>query len=154
MVGGSTSLLNWSDPGSVMNFTYTIRMNQEGNIELPAATINYTDVEYRGMIRAKNMSNRPIISVINPNKSTPTPTEIPKPTETVGLALAGPQQTSVPEETLTQKIIHALESLIPDQKAQNLSQATPEPTPTPITPGFNGIIAVLILVFAASRRRR
>ncbi|MCZ7356304.1 MAG: hypothetical protein O8C66_11030 [Candidatus Methanoperedens sp.] len=152
MVGGPTSLLNWSDPDSVMNFTYTIRMNQEGNIELPAAVINYTEVEYRGLLRAKNMSNRPIVSVMNPNKSTPTPTETPKPAETV--ALAGPQQTTVPEETLTQKIIHSLESLIPGAKSKNSSQGTPEPTPTPITPGFNGIIAVLVLVFAASRRRR
>jgi hypothetical protein len=76
---GTMSLKNWSDAGSVHNFRYTMIMDKEGNIELPAAVGNYTDVEYKGMVRSATSSDKLVITVIDPKKVTPTPipTQIP-----------------------------------------------------------------------------
>lgn len=63
--GGVTSLENFLDPGSVQEFNYTIRMNNEGKIELPVATGNYTDIAYRGIIKGFMSSGMVIINVTN-----------------------------------------------------------------------------------------
>ncbi len=124
-VGGSTALAStYLELNTPQKFSYTIRMDTEGKITLPPATANYTSFEYRGTTRSVLSSERPVITVIDPNKITPTPTEIPT-------SLGTPQST--PQETTA-------------------TTKTPEPTPTRVAPGFEFVLAV-ILIYAAYRLR-
>lgn len=123
IVHGSISLTGWSDPDSVQEFNYTIRMNREGEALLPAAILNYTNVEYKGTTRSVLSSDRPTITVIDPSK-TPPAQKAP-----MGVAAAAPPDIQDPEN------------------AQ-------EPSPTPIAPGFDIALAIIVLVFAAACRRR
>ncbi len=133
LVSGATSQLNWSEANSIWGFTYTIRMNKEGTVELPAAVANYTDVEYRGMTRAIKNSPKPVITVVDPTRP------LPISNSTAGApAVAG--QAAVPGQTVTSS-----GDIAPTQ--------TPEPTP-PITPGFNSIVALIVMILAAGCLRR
>lgn len=128
LVSGSTSLASTPlELNTPQVFSYTIRMDKEGEIKLPAAIANYTGIEYKGTTRSVLSSESPVITVIDPSKITPTP--IPTTTET-------PAPT--PQENT----------------ATPLSTNTPEPTPTPIAPGFEIVLAVVVLIFAAVYRRR
>lgn len=155
LVGGQTSIPQMYLELNTPNKTnYTIRINKEGEFQLPAAIANYTSVEYRGITKAVLSSERPVITVIAPSRITPAPA----PTLTENPAPA-PQETTAPpeetEESFSQKIIRALKKLIPQENSENPSPtATPEPTPTPITPGFDIVFAVIVLIFAAVHRRR
>jgi len=82
---GVLSIANWSEPGSVQGFSYTILMSKEGKIELPSVVSNYTDVEYKGTVRVAISSDRPTITVIDPKKVTPllTPENTPTPEATI-----------------------------------------------------------------------
>lgn len=158
LVSGSTSLPStFLELKSPQGFSYTIRMNREGEIELPAAVANYTGIEYRGTTRSVLSSERPVITVVDPSKIKPTPKDTPNATENVSATQTTPQETIVPKETgesFSQKIIRALKSLIPQETEVNPSPTgTPEPTPTPITPGFEFVLAVIVLIFAVLRRR-
>ena len=127
LVSGMTSLENYSEPGTVMGFSYIIRMNSEGVFELPAAVANYTDIKYAGTTRAVKNSDRPVITVVDPSKVTPVPT----PVETQ-------KQDGNPSST--------------QEGNENDPSDTPEPTP-PITPGFDIVLALIVLILAAIRRR-
>lgn len=159
LVSGSTNLPStFLELNAPQGFSYTIRMNQEGNITLPAAVANYTGVEYRGTTRAVLSSERPVITVIDPSKITPTPTETPNQTETptptpTVTASPTPETTPAPQETpsFTQKVIRKVKELF-----QQDSTVAPTPTATPeqyVTPGFNSVSAVIVLLFIAFRRR-
>lgn len=132
LVSGSTELKStFLELNTPQTFSYTIRMDREGEIELPAAVANYTNIEYRGVTRSVLSSEKPVITVIDPSKITPTPTptiqeENPEPT---------PQETTPPPPTET-------------------PAPTPSPTPTYITPGFEVLLAIIVLIFAAVYRRR
>jgi hypothetical protein len=101
-------------------------MNKEGEYKLPPAVANYTGIEYRGTTRSVLSSDSPVITVVDPSKVTPAPTG----TQGTGSS-THPASTSDPSVT-----------------------NNPEPTPTPITPGFDIFLAVIMLVFAAAFRRR
>lgn len=130
LVSGPTSIppifLELNAPNGT---SYIIRMNREGTVELPAAVANYTGVEYRGTTRSVLSSQRPVISVIDPSKITPGPTETQ--------ALTG---TAAP---ITQETTEATSPT-----------DTPEPTPTPITPGFDIVLGVIMLIFTAACGRK
>ncbi len=110
LAGGVTSITNWSDPDTVLGFSYTIRMNSAGKVELPATIANYTNVEYKGTTRAVLSSDKPIITVTDPSK--------------VSLA------------------------------SNNVPTPNPTPNPTIVIPGFNGILALVTLLFAAGYRHK
>lgn len=131
LVSGTTSLdSTLLDLNSPRTFSYTIKMDTEGEIMLPPAVANFTDIEYRGATRAAKISDRPVITVVDVSKITPTPTETP-----------------VPEQTTAQAT--------PVEIAPGPAPAeTPEPTPTPITPGFDIALAVVVLIIAAVLRQR
>ncbi len=130
LVSGQTSLASTPlELNTPQVFSYTVRMDKEGEIKLPAAVANYTGIEYRGTTRSVLSSEMPLITVIDPSKITPTPTETPSPAETAPPAPA--ETTAAPPPT-----------------------NTPEPTPTPITPGFEIAFTIIVLIFAAVRRRR
>ncbi|MFZ3059747.1 MAG: hypothetical protein WA102_08400 [Candidatus Methanoperedens sp.] len=131
LVSGTTSLdSTLLDLNSPMTFGYTIRMNTEGEIVLPPAVANFTDIEYRGATRAAKTSDRLVITVIDISKITPVPTETP-----------------VPEQTTAQTT--------PEETAPGTAPTeTPEPTPTPTTPGFDIVFAVVVLIIAAVLRQR
>ncbi len=160
LVSGSTSLASTSlDLNIPQVLNYTIRMDMEGEIKLPAAIANYTGIEYKGTTRSVLSSERPLITVIDPSRITPAPTETPTATGAVSPTQTMPQETTAPpeetEEPYSQKIIRALKKLIPQENTVNASPtATPEPTPTPITPGFDIVFAVIVLIFAAVHRRK
>ena len=158
LVSGSTSLEPlFLDLNKPHMFSYTIRMDREGEIKLPAAVANYTSIEYRGKIPSVLSSERPVITVIDPAKITPVPTETPVVTETASLTPTAAQETApqpeVTEESYSQKIIRKLKALLP-QEETNSSTVPPEPTPTPITPAFDAVFAIIVLIFTAIHRRR
>lgn len=129
LVSGSTELESaFLELNTPQTFSYTIRMDREGEIELPAAVANYTDIEYRGVTRSVLSSEKPVITVTDPSKITPIPTiqeETPE---------QAPQETTpLPTET---------------------PAPTPAPTPTYITPGFEVLLAIIVLIYAAVYRRR
>ena len=130
-VNGSTSLEPiFLELNTINGFNYTIRINTWDNIELPAAIANYTGVDYRGITRSAIRSERPVITVINLSRSTSNST----PTMT-------PNVPEIPSGAAT--------------ASQAASQATPsEPAPTPITPGFNAIFGIAVLIFAAALMRK
>lgn len=111
LVSGQISLApTFLELNTPQGFSYTIRMNKKGKVELPAAVLNYTGVEYRGATRAILGSEKPVITVLGPGdislSSNPVPAD------------------------------------------------TPEPGPTIVMPGFSGILAVAMLLFAIALRRR
>lgn len=134
LVSGQTSIpsifLELNTPNGT---SYIIRMNREGTIELPAAVANYTGVEYRGTTRSVLSSDRPVITVVDPSKITPTPTVNPNSTGTQDSPGGSPQT--------------------PEEGAASPAE-TPEPTPTPITPGFGVVFAIIVLILITVYRRR
>jgi hypothetical protein len=91
---------------------------------------NFSDIEYRGTTKASNISDRPLITVIDKSKVTPLPTGTTVLNQTTA-------QTT-PEETTSSP----------------MSTGTPEPTPALITPGFDIALAVVVLIIAAVLRQR
>jgi len=136
LVSGQLSNLNFSEPSNKWGFSYIIRMNKEGDYELPAAIANYTNVEYRGTVRDVKSSERPIIKVVDPSKPRPVLNST-SPQTTGGTSPSQGTPRTNPQGT-------------PDASATS----TPEPTPTPITPGFDSAIAVIVLIFAAGFMRK
>ncbi|MBU4492162.1 MAG: DUF11 domain-containing protein [Euryarchaeota archaeon] len=127
LVNGSTSLAStFLELNTPRVFNYTIRMNEEGEIKLPAAVANYTGVEYKGITRSASNSERPVVTVVDPSRIPPTVVET---------------QTTTPTQITSQETTAAPTN-------------TSEPTPTPITPGFDIVFAVIVLIFAAVHRRR
>jgi len=71
LVSGSTTLDSiFLEVDKPQGFSYIIRQNTEGTIELPAAMAEYMNVEYRGTVRSALSSDRPVITVIDPYKIT------------------------------------------------------------------------------------
>jgi len=134
LVTGQLSQLNFSEPSKQWGFSYIIRINKEGDYELPSAIANYTNVEYRGFVRDVKSSDKPVIKVIDPSKPRPVSNE----TASQGTGGTSPSQGN------------------PGVNSQGTpgATATPEPTPTPITPGFEFVFAVIILIFAAGFMRK
>ncbi|CAG0976412.1 MAG: hypothetical protein OIN86_07790 [Candidatus Methanoperedens sp.] len=126
LVEGSTSLSNWLDPNTVQGFSYNISMDTEGKFELPAAILNYTNVEYRGTTREVKSSDKPEITVVDPGKPVPNSTVI---------------QTSNGSENTTRQ--RAADTI----PAGNIQ-------PTPLTPGFGSIFSIIILILVAVLRRK
>ncbi|HEY9206749.1 MAG TPA: BatD family protein [Candidatus Methanoperedens sp.] len=100
LVSGSTSLVNMSEPNTKQGFSYIIRMNNEGKIQLPAAVANYTDVEYRGTMRSVLSSDRPNVTVIDPSKIPPPVPVTPDPA--VAATGGTPVAAGTPEPSTTQ----------------------------------------------------
>ncbi len=150
LVSGQLSQLNFSEPGKAWGFSYIIRMNKEGEYELPSAIANYTNVEYRGTVRDVKSSERPIIKVIDPSK--PISTLDPNATGSASLTPgenppSSPGAQGTPSQTSGDgSWISSIASMTPG--------ATGEPTPTPITPGFEISFAVLVLIFVKILKRR
>ncbi len=126
LVSGSTSLspvfLELNDP---QGFSYIIRRDTEGEVQLPPAVTNYTGVEYRGLTRSQIRSNMPVITFIDPSKVTPAPT-----------AIANSTFIAAPEQKNTE------------------TQPASTPESTPYVPGFGSIMAFIMLLFAAILNRR
>ncbi len=134
LVSGSTSLEStFLELNTSLGFSYIIRINTGENIELPAAIANYTGVEYRGMTRSSVKSERPVITVIDPTMNRSINPAIPTLTPNV-------QEMQSQETTLS--------------NIKSSQAIPPEPTPTPITPGFNIMFGIIVLIFAAVFRHR
>jgi uncharacterized repeat protein (TIGR01451 family) len=114
-------------------FSYVIRIDKEGEYDLPKAEANYTGVEYKGTTRSVLSSNGLVITVVDPSKVNSTPVADP----------------DVPGSTSNQN-----QKVNPGETTTLQSTTTPEPTPTPITPGFGVILAISIILLAARFRRK
>ncbi|NJD78461.1 MAG: DUF11 domain-containing protein [Candidatus Methanoperedens sp.] len=125
LVSGITSLTNMSEPNTVQGFSYIIRMNKDGEIQLPPVVTNYTGVEYRGMTKARISSGMPVINVTDPSKIPPATID---PAADPGSA----SQATAPAQTAD----------------------TPVPASTQVTPGFGIIVAIMVLTVAAIHRRK
>ncbi len=127
LVSGRTSLSPvFLEPNAPQGFSYIIRRDTDGEVQLPPAVANYTDVEYRGLIRSQIRSNMQVITFIDPSKVTPAPTA-----------------------SATSAFIAA-----PEQKDTETPQPATTPVSTPYTPGFGSIMAFIMLLFAAILKRR
>lgn len=124
LVSGYTAQDNFMEPNKPWGFSYIIRMNREGKVELPASVVNYTDVQFRGTVRAAKSSETPVITVIDPSKIPPPVAAIATPT---GSTVQGTSQAPSPTSTSE---------------------------PTPITPGFGIAVAAIMLVAAATCSRK
>ncbi len=130
LINGTTSLASTSlELNTPEIFSYTMKMNKEGEIELPAAVANYTDFAYSGMKRSASSSERPVITVINPGEITSTPAETPPTMFPTQITPQVPVVTPSPTNT-------------------------PEPTSTHFMPGFNIMPALVVLIIAALYRRK
>ncbi len=137
LVSGPTSLAStFLELNTPQLFNYTISMNQEGEIKLPAAVANYTSVEYKGITRSALGSERPVVTVIDPSRIPPAAVE----TKVVETQVV---ETQIPTPTQ-----------ITSQETTAAPTNTPEPTPTLIAPGFEIVFSVIVLIFAAVCRRR
>ncbi len=133
LINGSTSLLStYMELNVPQSFSYVIRMNREGTIELPAAIANYTGIEYKGTTRSVKSSDKPVITVINQSKNASNASLNASET-----SVGGPGESKPGEAKNTQPQI-----------------STSRPTSTPIIPGFDiaPVISVLILVAVYSRK--
>ncbi len=121
IINGSMSLnATFLKPDDSETIIYVIRTDRQGYLELPAAVANYTGVDYRGMMRSKIESGRPVITVFDPTMDTNTTSE----SETQYTAEVIPTEMS-PSET----------------------------KPTKLTPGFEIITGVIMLVFVRHLKR-
>lgn len=126
LVTGKLYHLNLSESMKKWGFSYIIRMNTEGEYELPKAIANYSNVEYKGLVRDVESSENQVIKVVDPEKVA------------AGQATSGYPGTQ-----------QNTSSGLPGGSA-----STSTPAPTPITPGFGIAFAVLVLIFAAGFMRR
>jgi uncharacterized repeat protein (TIGR01451 family) len=126
-VSGQTSLdPTFLELNAPQEFSYIIRRSTEGEVRLSPAVANYTDIMYRGETRSEILSDRPVITFIDTSKAKPTPAA----TEASNLS-ANKTRTG-------------------SQKQDNLAASV---QPTPMTPGFAGIIAIITLLLAGRRKR-
>lgn len=71
-VSGTTNLPStFLELNTPQVFSYSIKMNRDGQIELPAAVANYTDIASGGSAHLNVSSGKPVITVIDPGKITP-----------------------------------------------------------------------------------
>ncbi len=129
LVSGSTSL----DPvflelNTPQEFSYVIRRGTEGEVRLSAAVANYTDVVYRGTAWSGILSDTPVITFIDTSK--------PKPTPATARASNGSSNTTRPGS----------------QKQK--TSISPQVQSTPMTPGFAGAFAVVMLILAGRRMKK
>lgn len=149
---------NYSEKDSAVSLTYTMKMLKEGEIRLPPAIANYTDIEYRGTTRAVLSSEQPVITVIDPARKNPVPTpeailnltetgatESLSSTEVVEIMETAPSETP----SFWKKLLNRLEGKSTDEPASDIA-----PTPTPITPGFETAPVIYALLIYAFFRRR
>jgi uncharacterized repeat protein (TIGR01451 family) len=129
LVSGSTTLDSiFLEVDKPQGFSYVIRQNTEGTIELPAATAEYTNIEYSGSVRSALSSERPVISVIDPNKITLNKNSNPSLAE-------GPIPVTLPDTTPS-------------------SETAPEITPTPVSSFIEPFFTLLVLILAVIFRYR
>jgi len=128
LVSGSTSLEStFLELNTPVGFSYIIRLNTWDNIELPAAVAKYTGVEYRGMTRSSIESERPSINLINLTMNSSTPILTPNVPEVRSETNSSPPSTTSPIATSG---------------------------PTPITPGFDIMSGIIVIISAAFFMRR
>jgi uncharacterized repeat protein (TIGR01451 family) len=131
LVSGSTKLDSiFLEVDKPQGFSYIIRPNTEGTIELPAAMAEYMNVEYRGSVRSALSSESPVINVIDPNKIILSNNSNSNPSEGQG---------NIPVT-------------LPDTTPS--SEATPEITPTPVTSFIDPFFTILLLILAAVFRHK
>ncbi len=130
-------------------FHYTIKMAKEGKYKLPPATASYTDIAFRGTSHLLLSSGSPEITVINPN-ATPISTGNPA-IVTTGSQTAQNDSGQVESGgSFLQKIIDAIKNIFPKQG----KNSTLQPTPTPVTPGFDIVFGLIVLIIAALYRHK
>jgi uncharacterized repeat protein (TIGR01451 family) len=132
-------------------FSYIIRPNTDGVIELPAAVANYTDNEYKGAVRTGLSSQRPVITVIDPEKINISINSNTTGTNSNGTNDNGQISVTLPDTTSSK---NAPSEKNTGSAPENKPEITPEITPTPITPFIGTISTIILMIFAACYRRK
>jgi len=131
IVSGETSLgaifLELNEP---RGFSYIIRRDTEAEIQLPPAMANFTDIVIRGEKWSKILSNRPNITFLDTSKPKPTSSNL----------------------GLSKEMNNSTENTSKNAKASTMNSNTVKPTP--VVPGFEIIMAFIMLLFAAALKRR
>jgi uncharacterized repeat protein (TIGR01451 family) len=140
LVSGQTSIDSiFLEVNKPQGFSYIIRPKMVGKIELPAARANYTSIEYRGTVRSALSSQRPVVTVIDPDEI-----NISINSNTTGMTSnLKPANGQIPV---------TLPDTTPSMEAS--SENTPQITPTPITPFIDTAVTILVMIFAAFFRRK
>ncbi len=127
LVSGTTSLgSTFLELNSPQEFSYVIRRNTEGKVQLSAAVANYTDIVYRGTKTSQILSDMPTVTFIDTSKPKPASSVIPK-----GRVNASGLQKGTGQ--------------------QSTQQSTAQ---TPMVPGFEIILAIAVLLLAAALKHK
>jgi len=141
LVSGQTSIESvFLEVNKPQGFSYIIRPKVDGSFELPAAVANYISVEYRGTVRSALSSERPVITVIDPDKIN------------ISGNTSGTPNLSVQDEQIPVTLPDT--ELSSEATSEKNMENTSEITPTPITPFIDTLLTVFLLVFAAFVRRK
>jgi uncharacterized repeat protein (TIGR01451 family) len=143
LVSGQTSIESvFLEVNKPQGFSYIIRPEMSGSIELPGAVANYTNIGYKGTVRSALSSNRTVITVIDPDKIN----------TSINLNTTGTTSNLTPAD---RQIPVSLPDTTPSMETTSkTTENAPEITPTPITPFIDTALNVFILIFAAFVRRK
>lgn len=138
LVSGSTILDSiFLEVDKSEGFSYIIKPNSEGNLELPAAIANYTGVEYRGTVRSAISSDRPVIAVIDPYNITVSNNSN---ADVTGNGTQTPISVTLPDTAGPSENTPAQES------ASDI--------PAEVTPSIEPYFAIFLLIMAAAFMRK
>ena len=130
LVSGKTSLdpvfLELNEP---QEFSYVIRSNTEGEIQLSPAIATFTDIVSRGTFLSEKGSDSPTITFIDTSKEKPAPSGISASNESIN------------------------KSQVPQVK-KNTTSSSPAIQSTPMTPGFSSIFSIIIIVMITFLRHK
>ncbi len=137
LVNGTTSLDSvFLEVNSQRLFNYTIKLDSVGEIELPSAVANFTDVDYKGLMHSAISSERPVITVIDPDNKT-----------------ALNNSNSSHSEDQIQAPVPVASPVTETPAKENPSKTVKEPTPTPITPSVDTFLTIVVFIVVALSRR-
>lgn len=130
LVSGKTSLgpifLELDKP---REFSYIIRSNNEGEIQLYPAIANFTDIVSRGTFRSELRSDSPIITFIDKSKEKSVLSEISTSNDTINKTQSkSHNRTTIPSSPTIQS--------------------------TPMTPGFSSTFSIIMLILITLLRQK
>ncbi len=138
LVSGSTAIDSiFLEVDKTQGFSYIIKPDREGDIELPAAIANYTGVEYRGTVRSAISSDRPVITVIDP----------------YNITIGNNSNSDIPDNGTQTPISVTLPDTAGSAQTPT-TESAPEIAPAEVTPFIEAFFTICVLIFAAAFMRK
>lgn len=152
LVSGQTSIDSiFLEVNKPQGFSYLIRPKIAGDIELPAAVANYSNMEYMGLVRSALSSNKTMITVIDPDNINLSNTS--NNISDNGSIIASGTPSNDPRSDGKIPVTLPETRLSNEDPVEN-SPEEPEITPTPITPFIDMAFTIFLFLFAAFYRRK